>query len=1567
MSVPVISADSYQSLTDIEHVLLRTDMYLGPIERTVRQAKRLKMTPEGLNVAMEDVLHSVAEEQTFKEIIGNAADNVLRSRKASVDPLQLEIEVSPQWVRVKNYGLHIPVEINQQTQKWAPDMIFGNLRSGSNFKDDEERMYIGKNGIGAKATNIFSLGFMVECADPARGLLYKQMWQRNMSVRGEPEIIQYSGIGYTQVSYSLDFARFGVEGFDQEALEIYGAHAVALSYVCQLPVYFNGQKIEVKSLSQYAEMFFPMTKSTSISYTDPNGAYDLCIIDTPDAGTAVSFVNGMITENHGVHVDAAYRVVVSSIIEFLGKRAEGVRITKADITNHVSVFISCRVNQPKFTSQIKDCLKSPEPKISLPEKLLQGIKKWSHLLEIINNEIERKQNSKLSKNGGKKKSRWGKVSPANLAGTNRSHETTYILTEGDSANSYPVKFISQIPDGQGRNFYGRQPLRGKLPNALNADFLQILDNPELEAIRKSLKLMPDTDYKDPANYKKLHYGRILIFPDPDTDGSHVLGLVLLFFLTKYPSLVEIGYIQFLRIPRYRVSASGQRFVFYSDHSFKKFRESLPPGSDIHVEYFKGLGTSEDHHIREDFLNPRIATFRMDEKTIEKTLLAFHEERADQRKEWILNWMKRQVLEVESYTDLPISLFIDYELIEYSIENVIRAIPEAIDGMKESQRKAFFAALKKLRGKGKKDKVKVAQIASHAAEITCYKHGEGCLADAIVMMTYDFVGGNNMPYFRARGQFGCVDPYTPILTWNGTRKYAKDITTADVLIGDDGTPRHISKVVSGIDNMYNIFQQCGDPYRVNSEHILTLHFPKHKVIYWKAASFKWSMEYYDVNEKRVKSKLIGCSGSTKDAAEKQMRDFAATIPDDNIFDINIQTYLSFSPSRQKLFRSVRSVVPIQWPKQDVPIDPYIFGMWLGDGQKNGRGFASADAELVKAWVIWVDTIGVEVVHNKNKDGHEGYQYGFRRRGATNGINNLIAVGHKDHSSKTCGGCLTSAKVHPACDWIYEAKNDFSTRAYDSVATNGMVRDDMNPFVNILKKYGLHDNKFIPEIYIINDEKTRLELLAGLIDTDGSLKWQSVEGSQSFEISQEIKSHGHIIDAAEYIAKSLGFKTLISIAPGKGTTQKVLLINGDIYRIPTRLPRKRATKKTCENFLGGKIDVQLAGVGEYVGWYLDGNERFLLGDFTVTHNTREQGGADAANPRYTYVSLPWWTDYIFRKEDSRLEKRIIDEGEEQECENFFPILPMHLINGTYGIGSGWSSRTPKHNPMDVAFWFQQRLAQLLQPEGNHQLPLLRPWYKGFTGEIKLKKDGFSTEGKMMVHPNGSVEITELPVGVWTKDYEDYLASLEESDIISDLKAFSTADKVRFTFEKYNDGKPTLKKLKLINNMSYKNMTVLYRTADRGIHPKIYTNLNDLMEDFFQFRLKKYQERKDLMVAEIDAAILNLTEKARYIHEVAVTKNLEVRNRKRADIYADMDRLKLDHKWLKEVSTIDLSEDMIPILQTKIQEKANEKTQLEQIKAEQIWYGELEEFVQRYCREEKCQRSTHESCNPTVTLEL
>lgn len=356
-------AANIHTISETEHILMKPWMYIGSIEKTPRRAKCLGLD----KITIKEIQHSEGMEQIFLEILNNA----------SVESELIEVSITSEWITVKNYGTPIPV-IQNENGEWIPTIIFGKLRTFRNYNHPGNLYY----GIGAKAVNVFSTEFNIECADSQNGLLYKQTWKNNMSECCPPEITPYEGSSYVQVSYSLDFARFGVNNFDQEALELYAYHCARISYNCSVPVIVNEKKLEVKNLLDYAKMFYP-DNTSAIYYKDPEGIFEICILDTPDNAICESFVNGVVTSNGGIHVNAGYKIILEEIRRY----TEGVKVTKKNIVNHVSLFVSCRVSCPQFTSQMKDCFvnynhNETTLNIKIPYNLLKNIENWSVMSKL---------------------------------------------------------------------------------------------------------------------------------------------------------------------------------------------------------------------------------------------------------------------------------------------------------------------------------------------------------------------------------------------------------------------------------------------------------------------------------------------------------------------------------------------------------------------------------------------------------------------------------------------------------------------------------------------------------------------------------------------------------------------------------------------------------------------------------------------------------------------------------------------------------------------------------------------------------------------------------------------------------------------------------------------------------------------------------------------------------------------------------------------------------------------------------------------------------------------------------
>ena len=242
----------------------------------------------------------------------------------------------------------------------------------------------------------------------------------------------------------------------------------------------------------------------------------------------------------------------------------------------------------------------------------------------------------------------------------------------------------------------------------------------------------------------------------NTDGFHITGLLYNLFHTLYPTLLKRpGFFCFMRVPIIKITASKKakplNFYFY-DQAKQYIQEHNTPSN--HIRYFKGLGTARDEDIKQDF-GKRVVEMVLDEKGDQMMENVFGGDESDFRKKWMQHHEPRTVFpEVPEgqMEQLEITEFLNYELINYSIDHCKRSIPSIIDGLKESQRKVLYAAFKKNLKYGG-ESLKVAQFGAYVAEQTNYHHGEANLYDTIVKMAQRYVGSNNLALFLNDGQMG----------------------------------------------------------------------------------------------------------------------------------------------------------------------------------------------------------------------------------------------------------------------------------------------------------------------------------------------------------------------------------------------------------------------------------------------------------------------------------------------------------------------------------------------------------------------------------------------------------------------------------------------------------------------------------------------------------------------------------------------------------------------------------------------------------------------------------------------
>lgn len=394
---------------------------------------------------------------------------------------------------------------------------------------------------------------------------------------------------------------------------------------------------------------------------------------------------------------------------------------------------------------------------------------------------------------------------------------------------------------------------------------------------------------------------------------------------------------------------------------------------------------------------------------------------------------------------------------------------------------------------------------------------------------------------------CVGRNTPIIMYDGTIKMVQDIKVGDLLMGDNSSARKVLSLARGKEQMYKIKQNIGDDYIVNESHILSLKMTCTKRL--AKTPNRIQAFYFDPDKIMFRSKSFNYSNyeNDKDMAMSEAKKYLDSLPKiDPRVDICIKDYLKLSKTNQKDLKGYKSRVDCWEDNLDKnDLDPYFIGLWLGDGTSNMSQITTADKEIVNYLQKYCDNNNQMLIQGKR--------------------------------SKT-------------------TRNDFHYTIRGKIP-----HKSPNLVLNVLRKYNLIGNKHIPASYKINTRENRLKLLAGLIDTDGYYQRGVYEITQkNTQLSEDIK----------FLCGSLGFRCTMKkvnkscVYEGEkkiGEYNRISISGPNISEIPVLLERKKAETFPNKDQLCTGIKVEPVEYDDYYGFTLDGNHRFLLGDFTVTHNT------------------------------------------------------------------------------------------------------------------------------------------------------------------------------------------------------------------------------------------------------------------------------------------------------------------------------------------------------------------------------
>lgn len=756
--------EKYKKMSQIDHILELPDTYIGSVQKNdmyLYVYNNEKETMEKKNISIVPGLYKI-----FDEILVNAFDQYVRINKTiknTKNPVNsIKVDINNNEISVYNDGEGIDIEIHKEHNIYIPELIFGNLLTSTNYDKDEEKITGGKNGYGAKLTNIYSTFFKIETVDCKNKKKYIQTWENNMSKKSDPIISKFSGKPYTKITFKPDLERFGMKELDNDIISLMKKRVYDMTACSdnKISIFYNDVKINCKDFEKYVNFYLGNKSDKDRIYEKVSDRWEVVVTTSEDDKLDhVSFVNGIYTFNGGKHVDNVSNHISKKLQNYISTK--GIKRKKHDIkVNHIKenmwIFLKSVIVNPSFDSQTKEFLTTPSSKFGskfeISDKFIERLAKT----DIVDKALklsEFKENSNVSKNDGKKKSniRIPKLDDANWAGTVKSRHCTLILTEGDSAKAFAIAGLSVI----GRNKYGVFPLRGKMLNVRDCALKKAAENAEIINIKKILGLQ---QFKSGTNKKKeykdvseLRYGSIMILTDQDVDGSHIKGLFINFINTFWPSLTEIpGFIVSLATPIVKAKKNKTIKVFYSTNEYEKWEKTV----DIkkwNIKYYKGLGTSTSKEAKECFdgIDNKKIIYNYDSNLCGNKLeLAFSKSKSEDRKVWLKNYDKNNIID-QKETNVAYSKFIDRDLIHFSNYDNQRSLPSMCDGLKPSQRKIMFSVFKRNLKKG----IKVAQLTGYVSENSCYHHGETSLNEAIINMAQDYVGSNNINYLYPDGQFG----------------------------------------------------------------------------------------------------------------------------------------------------------------------------------------------------------------------------------------------------------------------------------------------------------------------------------------------------------------------------------------------------------------------------------------------------------------------------------------------------------------------------------------------------------------------------------------------------------------------------------------------------------------------------------------------------------------------------------------------------------------------------------------------------------------------------------------------
>lgn len=568
---PTIAKDQIiKHLSAVEHILHRPSMYIGGVSPADIDSWILN---EDGTIAYKKVNFVEGLLKICNEVIDNSIDEGVKTNWEYSN--KIKITVTKDTFTCEDNGRGIPVVQDDEGNWMCVDAVCKPM-SGSNFEDDSNRKTIGTNGIGVKGANIFSKKF--ECVTCDGNAKMKINCEDNRS-KMDFKLMAANPKRGTSVTFTPDFARFGVKSFDEEIISLIKTRLRFLSWFFpKCTITFNGEKVNVKA-KDIASMF----PQPAVVLNEEN-VY-ICVYPS-DEPYVLSYVNGISLREGGTHVNYISDKIIGDVREKVSRKFKTIK--PADIRNRIGIVVFFKdFSNCKFNSQTKEKITNSQGEItdflknnnidldSFTDKIIKSkpiIENITELFKLKEELAARKAEDALNKT--KKEV----VSEKYFPPVSRSGQKYLMITEGQSA-------FSGISPILGRKGIGYYMLQGKPMNILNVGPVTrdkvkgFMENTEIKELVNILGL----DIR--GNTEDMNYDYVVVLSDADPDGTSIAGLVTTMFSKLAPKMIEAGRVCRLNTPLL-IGLKGEKVEEY----YFRFPDKKDMKKNLNYFYLKGLGS-----------------------------------------------------------------------------------------------------------------------------------------------------------------------------------------------------------------------------------------------------------------------------------------------------------------------------------------------------------------------------------------------------------------------------------------------------------------------------------------------------------------------------------------------------------------------------------------------------------------------------------------------------------------------------------------------------------------------------------------------------------------------------------------------------------------------------------------------------------------------------------------------------------------------------------------------------------------------------------------------------------------